>query len=124
MNIPKDLKYTKDHEWIQLSDDTATIGITDFAQSELGDIIFIEYPEVGQEIQSGDPMGTIEAVKTVADLYAPVSGVVTAVNEELEDSPDLVNTDPYGKGWMVTIKVTGGTDDLLSAADYQGLLDA
>ncbi|MFQ6605269.1 MAG: glycine cleavage system protein GcvH [Fidelibacterota bacterium] len=123
MNIPEDLKYTKEHEWVRIENDSAVIGITDFAQSELGDIIFIEYPEVGQEIQAGDPMGTIEAVKTVTDLFAPVSGIVTAVNEALEDSPDLVNTDPYNQGWMVAIKVSSDAGDLLTAVEYQALLD-
>ena len=95
MNVPDDLLYTKDHEWIRIVDDVATIGITDFAQSELGDIIFIEFPNKGVKYQSGDPVGTIEAVKTVADIYAPIDGQILEVNLELEDEPDLINKDPY-----------------------------
>jgi len=101
MNIPDDLHYTKDHEWVRLEGDTVTVGITDFAQGELGDIIFVEFPSVGDAFNQGDPFGTVEAVKTVADLFIPVSGEIIAVNTDLEEAPEKVNNDPYGEGWMV-----------------------
>ncbi|MBC8478885.1 MAG: glycine cleavage system protein GcvH [FCB group bacterium] len=121
MNVPEKLKYTTDHEWVDVKDDIATIGITDFAQSELGDIIFIEFPEVGENFSAGDTFGTVEAVKTVADMFAPVSGEVIAVNEELESAPDSVNKDPYGTGWIVKIKLddADSLDELMSAESYK-----
>jgi len=100
MSLPQDLKYTKEHEWIKIDGENVTIGITDHAQGELGDIIFIEFPDVDQKIEKDEPFGTIEAVKTVADLFAPVSGTVTEINESLEDSPETVNEDAFGEGWM------------------------
>ena len=124
MNIPKELQYTKDHEWIKSDGNIVTVGITDFAQSELGDIIFVEFPEVGQDVSAGDPFGTIEAVKTVADLFSPVDGTVIEVNDSLEDAPETVNTDPYGKGWLVKIEVGGKAEDLLSAEDYETLVQS
>ncbi len=124
MNIPKDLKYTKDHEWVAVNDNIATIGITDYAQSELGDIIFVEFPEPGDSFESEDSVGTVEAVKTVADIFTPLSGEITEINAEIEDSPDLINTDPYGKGWLIKLQLSGeeGLSDLLSAAQYNELL--
>jgi len=127
MSLPENLKYTEDHEWTQFDEATgvATIGITDFAQSELGDIVFVELPEVDDDISAGDTLGTIEAVKTVADIYAPVSGTITAVNESLDDSPEVINEDPYKGGWIVKIKVSGTADlnNLLSADKYKELID-
>ena len=121
MNIPGDLLYTKDHEWVKIEGDTATVGITDFAQSELGDIVFVEVDTEGEELSAGDVFGTVEAVKTVSDLFMPVAGTVETINEGLEDSPELVNQDPYGEGWMVKIKLEDGADtsELLSADDYK-----
>lgn len=121
MNIPGDLLYTQDHEWVKIEGDTATVGITDFAQSELGDIVFVEVDTEGEELSSGDVFGTVEAVKTVSDLFMPIAGTVETINEGLEDSPELVNQDPYGEGWMVKIKLgdEAGTDELLNADDYK-----
>ncbi len=125
MKFPEDLKYTKEHEWVRDNGDgTATVGITDFAQSELGDIVFVELEPEGSEFEQDEVFGTVEAVKTVSELYSPVSGAITEVNEELEDDPELVNTDPYGKGWMVKIKMsdTSELDDLLSVDDYKEMV--
>ncbi|GAF78875.1 unnamed protein product [marine sediment metagenome] len=124
MNIPDDLHYTKDHEWVRLEGDTVTVGITDFAQGELGDIIFVEFPSVGDAFNQGDPFGTVEAVKTVADLFIPVSGEIIAVNTDLEEAPEKVNNDPYGEGWMVKVRLTnpGEGDELLDAAAYKDLI--
>ncbi len=123
MNIPDDLQYTPDHEWVRLEGDGATVGITDYAQGELGDIIFVEFPNVGDTFIQGDTFGTIEAVKTVADLFIPLSGEIIAVNTDLEDAPEKVNNDPYGEGWMVKVKLTNPDerDSLLSAAAYKDL---
>lgn len=118
MNIPADLKYTKDHEWIKVEGDVATVGVTDFAQGELGDIVYVEIETEGETLESGEVFGTVEAVKTVSDLFMPVSGEVVEVNGGLESSPETVNSDPYGEGWMVKIKVTAGLDELLSAEEY------
>ncbi len=118
MNIPKDLKYTKDHEWIKMEGDIATIGITDFAQGELGDIVYVEIETEGEELSSGDVFGTVEAVKTVSDLFMPIPGEVTEVNPKLESNPEVINSDPYGDGWMIKVKVSGEADDLLSADEY------
>ena len=121
MNIPADLKYTEEHEWIYLEDDIATIGITDYAQGELGDVVFVELPEIGTKTTKMEPFGTIEAVKAVSDLFAPVSGEVIEINESLNDKPEVINKDPYGDGWMIKIKISekGDLDSLLSAADYK-----
>ncbi len=120
MNIPQSLKYTKEHEWVREDGDTVTVGITDHAQGELGDIIFVEFPEIGQKIERDEPFGTIEAVKTVADLFAPISGTVIEINETLDDSPESVNNDPYGDGWMVKVSVSepGELDNLMSKDQY------
>tara|TARA_B110000014_G_C19647754_1_gene341172 strand:- start:152 stop:529 length:378 start_codon:yes stop_codon:yes gene_type:complete len=120
MSLPQDLKYTKEHEWLKIDGDTATIGITDHAQSELGDIIFIEFPEIDQEIEMDEPIGTIEAVKTVADLFGPINGCVTEINESLEDNPEHVNEDAYGSGWILKMAISDPSelDALLSATQY------
>ena len=119
MNIPANLKYTKDHEWVKIDGDTAIVGITDFAQGELGDIVYVDISSVGTTVNEHEVFGTVEAVKTVSDLFMPVTGEVLEFNSELESNPELVNNDPYGKGWMIKVKISGSTDDLLSADDYQ-----
>lgn len=126
MNIPADLKYTKDHEWIKVDGDEATIGVTDYAQSELGDIVYVEIETEGEVLDKEEVFGTVEAVKTVSDLFMPISGEVIAVNAALADTPDLVNSDPYGEGWMVKVKLSNASelDDLLSADDYNGEIGA
>ncbi|UCC44244.1 MAG: glycine cleavage system protein GcvH [Candidatus Zixiibacteriota bacterium] len=120
MNIPVDLKYTQDHEWIRVEGSTATVGITDWAQGELGDIVFVELPQVGDDVDQKGTFGTIEAVKAVSDLYSPVSGKVTEINGVLESDPMVINRDPYGEGWMIKIEVskTGELESLLDAAAY------
>ena len=124
MNTPSELKYTKDHEWVKLEGNVATIGITDFAQSELGDIVFVDVDTVDDDLNAGEVFGSVEAVKTVSDLYLPVSGKVIEFNEELEGEPELVNTDPYGKGWIVKVELSEGADqsELLTAEHYQELI--
>ena len=125
MNTPQDLFYTKEHEWVRIADGKATVGITDFAQGELGDVVFVELPEVGSDLQQMKELGTIESVKTASDFYAPLSGRVVEINGDLESQPELVNSDPYGGGWLVVLEV-GDLDaeksNLLSAADYQALV--
>lgn len=126
MNIPSDLKYTREHEWVRDNGDgTITVGITDFAQSELGDIVFVELEPEGFEFDKDEVFGTVEAVKTVSELFAPIGGEITEINEELEDDPEMVNNDPYEKGWMVKIKIANSSelDDLLSAEEYQEVID-
>lgn len=124
MNIPSDLKYTKDHEWVKLNGNTAIVGITDFAQGELGDIVYIDINTVGQDVNQHDVFGTVEAVKTVSDLYMPVSGKVLEVNPALDGSPEKVNADPYGEGWMVKVEVKNAADvnSLLTADQYKELI--
>lgn len=124
MNIPSELKYTKDHEWIKVDGDTITVGITDFAQSELGDIVYVEVETVDETLDADEVFGTVEAVKTVSDLFLPVSGEIIEFNESLEDEPEKVNTDPYGDGWMIKVKCSdiSQLDDLLSADDYKNLI--
>lgn len=124
MNLPANLKYSKDHEWIRTEGDTAYIGITDFAQSQLGDIVFIDVPTVGETVAQGEVFGSIEAVKTVSDAFLPVSGEILEFNEELNDAPEMVNQDPYGKGWIIKIKMGDASelDSLLSADDYAKLV--
>jgi glycine cleavage system H protein len=121
MNFPEELKYTKDHEWVKVEGDVATIGITDFAQGELGDIVFVEIETVGETLGAEETFGTVEAVKTVSDLFMPVSGEILEFNENLESSPEVVNSDPYGEGWMIKIKITDSSelDQLLDAAAYK-----
>ena len=124
MNIPKELKYTKDHEWIKVTGDIATVGITDFAQGELGDIVYVEVETIGEELNQGDVFGTVEAVKTVSDLFMPVSGEVLELNQKIVDAPEMVNSDPYGDGWMVKIRMTNSSqlDELLDAVSYEASL--
>jgi len=124
MNVPANLLYTKDHEWLRIEGDTGYIGVTDFAQGELGDVVFIEIETVGETLGKEEVFGTIEAVKTVSDMFMPVSGEILEVNPALEETPDVVNKDPYGKGWMVKIKISdpSETSTLLSAEKYQALL--
>lgn len=124
MNIPAELKFTKDHEWVRVEGDTATIGITDFAQSELGDIVFVEIETEGETLNKEEIFGSIEAVKTVSDLFMPISGEIAEFNESLEANPEVVNSDPYGDGWMVkvTISDTSELEDLLSAEAYADLI--
>ena len=124
MNFPANLRYTKDHEWVSLEGDIATIGITEFAQGELGDIVYVEVDTIGKPLEAGDVFGTVEAVKTVSDLFLPVSGSVTELNPALAGAPELVNTDPYGEGWMVKMKVSNTSDveTLLDAAGYEAVV--
>ena len=122
MSVPEELQYTRSHEWVRTEGDTATIGITDHAQDELGDIVFVELPETGATFDAGDSYGTVESVKAVSDLYTPVGGEVVEVNEALSESPEKVNEDPYGEGWIVKIQVSGEAD-LLSASDYEQFLE-
>lgn len=126
MNIPSDLKYTKDHEWIKIEGYQITVGITDFAQSELGDIVYVEVETLDETLEAEEVFGTVEAVKTVSDLFLPVSGEIVAFNEALEDEPEKVNSDPYGEGWMVKVKVTDASqlEGLMSADDYKALIGA
>lgn len=122
MNIPEDLKYTKEHEWVRIDGDTATVGVTDFAQGELGDVVYVEIETEGETIGEGDVFGTVEAVKTVSDLFMPVSGEVLEFNSALEGNPELVNSDPYGEGWMIKVKVDDLGSSLLSAEEYNTLI--
>lgn len=124
MNIPSELKYSKDHEWIKVEGDTVTIGITDFAQSELGDIVYVDVDTLDDELEKEEVFGSVEAVKTVSDLFMPISGEVIAFNEGLEDEPELVNKDPYGDGWMIKVTVADASqlDDLLDAEAYKNLI--
>lgn len=124
MNIPEELKYTKDHEWISIEGDVATVGITDFAQRELGDIVYVEVETVGETLEADEVFGTVEAVKTVSDLFLPVSGEIIEFNQELEDTPEDVNADPYSKGWMIKLKVSniGDIDQLLDSNQYRELI--
>ena len=126
MNIPSDLQYTKDHEWVKVEGDVATVGITDFAQGELGDIVYVEVETIDETLEKDEVFGSVEAVKTVSDLFLPLSGEIIGFNESLEDDPEKVNTDPYGDGWMVKIKISDSSeiDDLLSDADYKELIGA
>ncbi|MFW6372018.1 MAG: glycine cleavage system protein GcvH [Bacteroidota bacterium] len=126
MKIPADLKYTEDHEWVRVDGDTVVVGITDFAQNELGDVVFIEIETEGEELDQGETFGTVEAVKTVSDLFMPVSGTVAEVNQDLADEPELVNKDPYGKGWMVKISLTDAAqlENLMTADDYKKMIEA
>jgi len=124
MNIPTDLLYTSDHEWVRVEGNVATVGITDFAQGELGDIVFVEFPELNSTIEKGQSTGSIEAVKTVADLYMPISGTIIAVNKNLDNNPEAVNDTPYGDGWMVNIEIANQDEinDLLTPEEYKDLI--
>jgi glycine cleavage system H protein len=124
MNIPQNLKYTKDHEWVAVEGDIATIGITDFAQSELGDIVFVDITTEGETLDQEEVFGSVEAVKTVSDLFMPISGEIIELNEKLDGDPELVNSDPYGDGWMIRVKISDASqmNDLLDAAAYEALI--
>ena len=124
MNLPAELRYTKDHEWVRIEGNTATIGITDFAQRELGDIVYVDITSVDQDVAREEVFGTVEAVKTVSDLFSPLTGKVTEFNNSLESNPDLVNSDPYGKGWMIKMEIgdTSELESLLSADQYKELI--
>ena len=127
MTFPDDLRYTKDHEWVRLdADGLATVGVTDYAQGELGDIVFVEIEAVGTEVEAEGPFGSVEAVKTVSELFAPVAGTIEAINEGLEDAPESVNADPYGEGWMVKLRVAdaASVDALMSAEEYREMIGA
>lgn len=126
MNIPANLKYTQDHEWVRVEDDMAIVGVTDFAQGELGDVVFVEIETEGETLDKGETFGTVEAVKTVSDLFMPVGGEVAEVNEALTDEPELVNKDPYEGGWMIKIKMTDASelDDLMDADAYKKMIEA
>ena len=126
MNIPADLKYTKDHEWVRVEGDIATIGVTDYAQGELGDVVYVEIETDGESLDQEEVFGTVEAVKTVSDLFMPIAGEVIEVNEKLADEPDLVNQEPYGEGWMIKVKISDSCqlDALLSAEDYKSEIGA
>jgi len=126
MNIPENLRYTKDHEWLRVEGEYGYVGITDFAQGELGDIVFVEIETVGETLNKGETFGTIEAVKTVSDIFMPVGGEILEMNSEIESSPELVNKDPYGKGWMIRIKITDSSeiDELLTPESYRALVGA
>ena len=124
MSIPNNLKYTKEHEWVLVEGNTGTIGVTDYAQGELGDVVYVDIDPALSEIKKGESIGTIEAVKTVSDIFAPFSGKVIELNNEIKDSPELVNSDPYGKGWMIKVEISNTADlaDLLDASAYQALI--
>ena len=124
MNFPDNLRYTKDHEWVRIEGDEAVVGITDFAQQELGDIVYVEIETVGQQLDGGSVFGTVEAVKTVSDLFLPVAGTISEVNPNLNAQPELVNTDPYGEGWMIKMKISNPSDidNLMTAEAYQNLV--
>lgn len=124
MTFPDDVRYTKDHEWVRVKDDTGVVGITDYAQGELGDIVFVVLPAVGKKVKQGESFGSVEAVKAVSDLYAPVSGEIVEVNQELEKKPEVVNKDPYNGGWMIKIKMSNAaeTNNLLDAKKYKELV--
>jgi len=125
MEIPEDLLYTEEHEWVYVEGDTAIVGITDYAQGELGDVVFVELPEVGDHVQQMEPFGSIEAVKTVSDIFAPVSGEVIEVNSNLEENPQLINQDPYGEGWIIKIKMANAkeTEGLLTPEEYHNMIE-
>lgn len=122
MNVPDDLLYTKSHEWIRIEGDTATIGITDFAQNELGDIVYVDLPSPGRALQTGDSFATVESVKTVSDVYAPMSGEVSEANDALEAASELMNNDPYGDGWLIKMTITGDPEGFLAPGEYSALI--
>lgn len=122
MNVPASLKYVDTHEWVKIEGDIATVGITDYAQDQLGDVTFVELPSAGENIGAGDGMGSVESVKAASDLYSPVSGEIIEVNSALDDNPELVNSDPYGEGWMIKVRLSGSDDELISAEEYQAII--
>ena len=125
MDFPDELKYTEEHEWILVEDDIVTIGITDFAQDQLGDVVFVELPDVGDQLDAGKPLGVVESVKAVSDVYSPVTGEVVEVNNDLPDEPEMLNTSPYDDGWMIKVKLADPSelDDLMDAASYQDFIE-
>lgn len=125
MDFPEGLKYSKEHEWVLVEDDVAIIGITEFAQGELGDIVFVELPEVGEKISKDDPFGSLESVKAVSDIFAPISGAVVEINDDLKDNPETINEDPYGDGWMIKVQMTDMDElkDLMSSEDYAEFIE-
>lgn len=125
MDFPDELKYTEEHEWVLVEDEIATVGITDFAQDQLGDVVFVELPEVGDQLDIGKPLGVVESVKAVSDVYAPISGEVVEVNDDLPDEPEMLNTSPYEDGWMIKVKLSNPdeVDDLMDAASYQDFIE-
>ena len=125
MNFPEELKYTEDHEWILVEDDVATVGITDFAQDQLGDVVFVELPEVGDSVEAGNTFGVVESVKAVSDVYSPVTGEIIEINEELPDAPEVLNTSPYEDGWMIKVKLSDASsiDNLMDVAAYQEFVE-
>lgn len=122
-NVPHELQYTKEHEWVRIDGNSAVVGITEHAQRELGDVVFVELPDVGKSFEVGEPFGTVESVKAVSEIYAPLSGEIAEINNEVVDSPELVNEDPYGEGWLAKFSFTTAPSGLLSAAEYQRYLD-
>lgn len=124
MQVPEDLKYTESHEWVRPQGETCVVGITEFAQSQLADLTFVDLPAVGDEVSAGDEVAVVESVKAASDIYAPVDGVIVEVNEALSETPEIINSDPFGEGWLFVIKPTGSLDDLLDAAAYRTLLPA
>lgn len=124
MDYPTDLKYAKSHEWVRLEGDIATVGISDYAQDALGDVVFVELPEVGRAVNAGEGLAVVESVKTASDIYAPVAGEVVSINETLSMQPELLNSAPYGDGWIFKIKVAGAADGLMSAGDYQAFVES
>lgn len=125
MEFPEELKYTEEHEWVMIEDELVTVGITDFAQDQLGDVVFVELPEVGSQVEAGKPFGVVESTKAVSDIYAPVTGEVVEVNDELPEAPETVNTSPYGEAWMIKIKPSNPAelDELMNAEDYQAFVE-
>ena len=125
-NVPEDLHYSKDHEWVRADANIATIGITDYAQNSLGDVVYVELPKVGDEFATNEPFGSVESVKAVSEVFTPVAGEITEINEELNDTPEKVNSDPYGEGWMIKVRMTnpGEVDSLLTAAEYEDFTKA
>ena len=125
-NVPEDLHYSKDHEWVRVDGDVAIIGITDYAQNSLGDVVYVELPKAGEEFSANEPFGSVESVKAVSEVFTPIAGVVAQINESLADEPEAVNTDPYGSGWMVRLKMSnrGEVDSLLTAAEYEDFTKA
>ena len=123
VEVPDDRRYSKEHEWAKAEDNRVTVGITDFAQDQLGDVVFVQLPEAGATVTAGEPFGEVESTKSVSDVYSPVTGTVAEKNSAVEDNPEIINSDPYGDGWLISIDAEGGLDDLMSAADYAKMVE-